>query len=305
MQIPKYINNLALCIRFPFLYPENVFNGTHFQWYWLLKQIKKLKETSSVPIYIRTVMPGDTIRDKIDICVKGINYMGHGYGLSYRQHFLLDIGYAEKYGHQERRYMTLDIRDYINGDIPEDKELYGGFEAAFSTTEYFGGLKTYNLNILFPENVNTDYGKAPRNINLVFCKWKYWLAGLLQRFHNTILQWVMFIPSYTHLDGMPKGWRKAFGIQLCKELKTQIIKEFGWKHLFKYKVMQVKEKYGTLRWYDGNSSLSIFDIIDKYEDLSYHTCCNCGKPATKLSRGWICPYCDDCIQPDRQYTDLE
>ena len=45
-------------------------------------------------------------------------------------------------------------------------------------------------------------------------------------------------------------------------------------------------------------------IIPKYEELSYHTCINCGKPATKRSTGWICPYCDDCIG-DRDYTDIK
>ena len=35
-------------------------------------------------------------------------------------------------------------------------------------------------------------------------------------------------------------------------------------------------------------------IINKYEDISYHTCISCGKPAKYLSTGWICPYCEKC-----------
>jgi hypothetical protein len=34
------------------------------------------------------------------------------------------------------------------------------------------------------------------------------------------------------------------------------------------------------------------------------TCGVCGRPATKLSKGWIYPYCDDCVNPDREYTDI-
>ena len=34
--------------------------------------------------------------------------------------------------------------------------------------------------------------------------------------------------------------------------------------------------------------------INKYEDISYHTCISCGKPAKYLSTGWICPYCEKC-----------
>ena len=51
-------------------------------------------------------------------------------------------------------------------------------------------------------------------------------------------------------------------------------------------------------------TLEIFEIIEKYENLSYHTCINCGKPATKISTGWICPYCDNCIG-DRNYTEIK
>ena len=35
--------------------------------------------------------------------------------------------------------------------------------------------------------------------------------------------------------------------------------------------------------------------IQKYENLSWETCVKCGKPATHLSIGWICPYCEDCV----------
>ena len=34
------------------------------------------------------------------------------------------------------------------------------------------------------------------------------------------------------------------------------------------------------------------------------TCIVCGKPATKMSTGWISPYCDDCVNPNRKYTKI-
>ena len=52
------------------------------------------------------------------------------------------------------------------------------------------------------------------------------------------------------------------------------------------------KKYRLHRYIDR---CKISDIINKYTELSYRTCCVCGKPATKISRGWICPYCDDCF----------
>lgn len=96
----------------------------------------------------------------------------------------------------------------------------------------------------------------------------------------------------TYLDDMPKGWKIAFGEQLCEELREALIKD---NYLNDYRISQVKEKYGSLHWYDDGASEEVYDIINTYEKLSEHTCCVCGKPATKISKGWICPYCDDCF----------
>lgn len=79
--------------------------------------------------------------------------------------------------------------------------------------------------------------------------------------------------SHTELDSMPEGWRKAFGIQLCKELKHAL-----GENLHNYRVMQIKEKYGDLCWYDAGGNDKTFKILDKYQTISAHTCIICGKP---------------------------
>ena len=92
------------------------------------------------------------------------------------------------------------------------------------------------------------------------------------------------------LDDLPIGWQKAFVWDLCKE-----IKEYNKKHNIKdYHISQVKEKYGGLRWYDNGDSKFYNTVLEKYEELSYRTCCQCGKEATNYSTGWILPYCNDC-----------
>ena len=37
-------------------------------------------------------------------------------------------------------------------------------------------------------------------------------------------------------------------------------------------VCQAKEKFGGLRWYDEGGNEKTRDIIDKYEEISLHTC---------------------------------
>ena len=100
--------------------------------------------------------------------------------------------------------------------------------------------------------------------------------------------------EYIWLDDMPDGWRNAFGLQMCEELKQALLEEGGEKLLSEYKIIQIKEKFGYLRWYDSWTTNKVQDIVCKYEDLSARTCISCGKPATKISHGWICPWCDNC-----------
>lgn len=105
--------------------------------------------------------------------------------------------------------------------------------------------------------------------------------------------------EYTELDAMPEGWRKAFGEKLCKELKDELVRV---DYLYKYRISQIKEKYGTLRWYDFGNTKEGYEILRKYEDLSARTCIQCGKPATRITTGWIAPYCDDCIDDALEYS---
>ena len=71
---------------------------------------------------------------------------------------------------------------------------------------------------------------------------------------------------YTELDAMPDGWRIAFGEQMCQEIKDALIEI---DYLEKYRITQIKEKYGMLRWYDFGASRKIYDIISKYEGISF------------------------------------
>ena len=98
--------------------------------------------------------------------------------------------------------------------------------------------------------------------------------------------------EFTELDSMPAGWRKAFGIRLCDELKSELVSA---GLLESYRIAEIKEKWGELRWYDNGSTSRGQEIIDHYTRLSRQTCILCGKKAKWITQGWIAPYCDECI----------
>ena len=99
--------------------------------------------------------------------------------------------------------------------------------------------------------------------------------------------------EYTELDEMPDGWRKAFGEQMCEEIRNALIEDGD---LDRWRIVQCKEKYGSLRVYDNGCKKNshVPDIIDKYSRISARTCIVCGKQATQITTGWISPFCDDC-----------
>lgn len=102
----------------------------------------------------------------------------------------------------------------------------------------------------------------------------------------------------TYLDDIPIGWKKAFGKELCQEIKEVLIKT---NNLDNYLVLQVKEKYGALYWQDNMSIPELTAIINKYEQLSKDTCIKCGAPAEYDSLGYISPFCKRCALEKLSY----
>jgi hypothetical protein len=58
--------------------------------------------------------------------------------------------------------------------------------------------------------------------------------------------------------------------------------------------VQVKEKYGGLRFYVQAGSDAIFDLIDAAEEESLKTCEMCGEPGELRGVGWVSTMCDKC-----------
>lgn len=70
-------------------------------------------------------------------------------------------------------------------------------------------------------------------------------------------------------------------------------------------VLQIKEKYGGLRFYVASSSEKAFKIIDNYEWLSYHVCEVCSDFWTaklRIKNDWYKTVCDKCAKENEYET---
>lgn len=105
--------------------------------------------------------------------------------------------------------------------------------------------------------------------------------------------------NFTLLDEMPDGWRKAFGEMMCEEIYNALVKCDG---LDDYMILDIKEKFGMLRWTDAPSYEEVERIIDKYSVLSENICMICGKPDVPMTGdSWFYPLCKKCYCTPNDY----
>jgi hypothetical protein len=118
-----------------------------------------------------------------------------------------------------------------------------------------------------------NFSQLPYRISLFFNHLKnpenIWYGGSLTR--------------KTALSSVGKGWSKMINNLYDAKPKGA-------------KVIQVKEKFATLRFYiSGNYPSWYEDLVDYYEYKSGTTCEQCGKAGIiRTDRSWIVTLCDDC-----------
>lgn len=267
----KMLDATWLCLRFPFLYPCNRFDGKHHH-YMLRHVLWKLRPKAITQISVTT-----KVQKAND------NTYRHSYFAFLSNQVILkkDEGLLIIQNYIERK--EIELKDFIN----LEKFSVIGAEVIFSIS----GTPIVQIYIKTIDiNDTTIYGSVGnKKVELIADKRYNFRYNLLTWIDKKILDNIFILPTYTELDAMEPGWRKAFGIQMCKDIRKQLWKE---GKLFKYRIMQIKEKWGELCWYDECGSKEVYEIIKKYEKLSRNTCIVCGEPATKISAGWISPFCD-------------
>lgn len=91
------------------------------------------------------------------------------------------------------------------------------------------------------------------------------------------------------------GWYDiiyGLSIKLERLIEEEKAKAIELKHL--PVAEQIKEKFGTLRFYLDNGTDEMYKLISEAEDLSEETCEICSNPGELRNSGWIKVKCDNC-----------
>ena len=114
------------------------------------------------------------------------------------------------------------------------------------------------------------------------------------------------------------GWFDLI-YNLCIDIKKYFLNEYegiGYNNEKYYheipehfNVLQVKEKFGGLRFYISSAPQYVHDIIREAELKSFHICEECGKENPEYKKGdkkyksfhrdrlpWVLTLCDDCLK---------
>jgi len=108
-------------------------------------------------------------------------------------------------------------------------------------------------------------------------------------------KYTLMVFGFMHDD----GWYNLV-YKLCEDIE-RILKEECPEFLDKFIVLEVKEKFGGLRFYTGGVhekvADKIFSLISKAEEESYRICEVCGKEGClRINREyrWYKTLCDEC-----------
>ena len=98
------------------------------------------------------------------------------------------------------------------------------------------------------------------------------------------------------LDFLTKGWKKAFGKKLCRDLRKLLKKQ---KLLKEVVITNIKEKRGLLIISTNIFNDDIENLLLYYEYLSACYCGCCGKPVRYVAEDFKQYICENCAKESR------
>ena len=296
------IDSCYLCIRFPFLYPRNRFTDRHYNNWKLSNYEKKLYSEAVFSPYIKYP------KDETTIPVFDISK--NNFPIVQRRDFKPEYNMRLEAPYDKECYITDEKGNEIILFSPKSKNEGKLVRFVYAHDEELGDIyreATYSpkLGWVFFD----EYREAPdyqplefehddyvsKHMSFLISPEKYWKRNFIAWFHKNILGAIFFIPTTSEIDAMETGWFRAFGMDFLKELKAQLKKE---GRLYKYRIAQIKEKWGRFTWYDAASSDEVFNLIEKYSEMSSKICIDCGRPADYITTGYILPLCEKHISEE-------
>ena len=314
--IKTILKNTWLCIKYPFLYPRNRFTDEHYTNKKISNKIWKLQNNGILTIPIKILKEDDfnnelkTLLSKNDNVKRKttISFDYKSVNITLRHHNIPDL--------------SIEVDVYNKGKVIYNKVYkLNEYHIVYNALFYVTTRNTIGGDIIKPtiyvsvKSIDDIKDNSFKYIKVNITKYANIKLYLYKKLNN-FLGLFHILPSYTELDAMEQGWRIKFGENICKEIKYSLLHTYtkeiknrfsisyiiayikGLHMLFNYRIEQIKEKFGGLRWYDYGGTNDVFNIINKYEDISYKTCIVCGKPAKYITKGWICPYCEEHV-PDK------
>lgn len=273
-KLKRTIRSTYMCIKYPFLYPRNRFTGLHYNNWKLHKyhvdNYKKAVGCFCIHVY------------NVSDCKFSIDYLTLAHYPEFDATRKVEVKIIDK-----------EVVFMFGGKILYRHKILTGNEDDIFKYGFKLDGKNMNLYIIYKNDVEIPKEESFHIKSFVINRWLYFKIKVADFLNDYVLQLFHCIPTYTEWDaleyGLP-GWYKAFGKKLLHEMAKQLKKD---KMLYSFRITDIKEKWGSLQIYCGAASKEMYALLHKYENLSYHTCITCGKPAKYLSNGWICPYCEE------------
>jgi hypothetical protein len=98
------------------------------------------------------------------------------------------------------------------------------------------------------------------------------------------------------------GWYNLI-YKACTELAFYLNSPLGEGLRDRFRIIQIKEKFGSLRMYTNPENEVIYEIISKYSEISEKTCEFCGKEGQiKSHNGWLKAVCKSCENEQGGYN---
>ncbi len=316
--IKKVYKNTILCLKYPFLYQRNRYTDEHYRNLWIHNRLWDIRKNYLLHFSINFL----TLKDYEKRCKQNdqtaITLIGKS--INFNDNSIILIKDVENFKLIVNGKVYLyKISDYLDRTDLTSKDVED-IVLVTRTSTIFTGEKVYKTSIWFLLNKEDKRYFTFKSISVYTKSIKKYETYLLNKI-NDFLKIFHILPSSSELDAMEDGWRNKFGEDICREIRNSLLTTYirnenptnifskikcyykGIKHLYSYRILQIKEKFGGLRWYAFGDTKDTSNIIHKYEGISERTCIVCGKDAKYMSTGWISPFCEE-HKPER-YTEIK